>query len=108
MKRTPIFLGALAVLLTACDAQQPLPTAVDGPSYDVSAAAATVHLVRFNNKASSGLDASVAALGGQVTFKHLATGIAIVSGLSDEAAESLGALKGVSEVVADESFQLDD
>ena len=63
------------------------------------------YLVGFKSGVPSGFVNAVNAAGGQVVFEHRI--LAIVSGLDDASAASLGKLNGVSEVQADESFTLD-
>jgi len=63
------------------------------------------HLVAFRNGAPDGFADAVNAAGGQVVYSHPI--LAIVSGLDDTAAASLGNLSGVAEVQADESFTID-
>jgi len=65
------------------------------------------HIVTFKgNNAPADFAARVAALGGTVTYQHPI--LALVSGLTDEAAATLGASSGIDGVVADETFTLDD
>lgn len=63
------------------------------------------HLVSFKNGVPAGFGDAVNAAGGQVVFSHPI--LAIVSGLDDASAASLGTLGGVAEVQADEAFTLD-
>lgn len=64
------------------------------------------HIVAFKgNGAPSDFAARVAALGGTITYQHSV--LALVSGLSDAAAATLGASNGIAEVQADETFSLD-
>ncbi len=81
------------------------------PSSNVAAqaepAVSSQHIVMFEADAvPDGFAAEVAGLGGVVEFSH-PVGIAIVSGLAEEAAQALGSFAGVSTVEPDASFQLD-
>jgi lantibiotic leader peptide-processing serine protease len=71
----------------------------------LSTFAADRHIVAFKNGVPSDFTARVAALGGTIAYQHEV--LAIVSGLTDEAAASLGASSGIAEVQADENFALD-
>jgi hypothetical protein len=64
------------------------------------------HIVRFTNGVPSDFNATVTALGGTVVSQHPV--MAVVNGLTPTAVVTLGASKGVAEVVADEIFVLDD
>lgn len=66
---------------------------------------ANSHIVSFRGNAPADFAARVASLGGTVTYQHQI--LALVSGLSDEAAASLGASNGIAEIQADEEFELD-
>jgi subtilisin family serine protease len=69
--------------------------------------AADQHLVMFKGKGvPSGFAKQVEALGGSVVFSH-EVGIAVVAGLSDDAAAELAADKKVSEIQPDGTFSLD-
>ena len=71
----------------------------------VSAFAAD-QIVVFNGGGSKAdFGARIAAMGGTVKFQHDV--LAVVSGISDADAASIGKWAGVAEVVADEEFQLD-
>lgn len=63
------------------------------------------YLVSFNNGVPSRFVDTVNAAGGQVVFQHPV--LAIVSGLDDASAASLGSIAGVTEVQADETFTID-
>ena len=74
--------------------------------FAVSAFAAdSRHLVSFKNGVPAGFADAVSAAGGEVVFSHRV--LAIVSGLDDTSAASLGDLGGVAEVQADETFTID-
>jgi lantibiotic leader peptide-processing serine protease len=124
-----LFVGA-ALLLSACDQM-----ALDGPGFEPSAVSASQgaalsagaagfdgvieltqdaldeqgrYIVAANaNFIRRSLAQEVAALGGTVDFAHEAAGLAIVSGLSPDAAAALSGKGGVQDVQADAVFQLD-
>jgi subtilisin family serine protease len=65
------------------------------------------HLVLFNGSAiPKGFTSDVEALGGSVVFTHK-VGIAIVEGLTDDAAAQIGASNKVSAIQPNETFYLD-
>jgi subtilisin family serine protease len=64
------------------------------------------HIVRFTNGIPSDFNKTVTAMGGTVVSSHPV--MAVVSGLTPAAAITLGASKGVAEVVSDETVVLDD
>ena len=65
------------------------------------------HLVMLKGKgASASFQKEVDKLGGEITYSH-DIGIAVVTGLSDDAAAALGGHKNVQEMVLDASFELD-
>ena len=65
------------------------------------------HLVLFNGSAiPRGFTSDVEALGGSVVFSHK-VGIAIVDGLTDDAAAQIGASNKVSAIQRNETFYLD-
>lgn len=65
------------------------------------------HLVMLKGKGvSSSFQKEVDKLGGEITYSH-DIGIAVVTGLSDDAAAALGGHKNVQEMVLDSSFELD-
>jgi lantibiotic leader peptide-processing serine protease len=70
------------------------------------AAVADQHIVRFTNGVPADFSKTVTAMGGTVVSQHPV--MAVVKGLSPAAVVTLGAIKGVAEVVADETFVLDD
>ncbi len=71
-----------------------------------AASASNKHLVLFKgNGVPAGFAADVQALGGTVAYSH-PVGIAVVSGLSAEAAATLAGAKGVADVEPDFSFQI--
>lgn len=61
-------------------------------------------LVAFNNRSAADVAASVAARGGTLEWYHEGTGIAVVSGLTTDAAR---ALPGAAVATAEETIQLD-
>lgn len=72
-----------------------------------SATVADQHLVLFKGKGvPAGFAADVEALGGSVVFAH-DVGIAVVAGLSDEAAATIAANKRVADIRRDDVFLLD-
>lgn len=65
------------------------------------------HLVLLKGNAKS-FDSSVSQLGGQVIYKHDATGFAVVEGLTEDGATQLSQLKSVSDVAPNVTFNLPD
>lgn len=111
MKRSMYAISVLVVsaLMFACTSEKPVaPTAQNDNAIPLAKAGdSDRHLVMFKgNGVPNGFAAQVAALGGTVDYSHNA-GIAIVSGLSDDAAATLAADKKISDVQADASFELD-
>lgn len=104
-----LFLVAGAFALAGCSDQAatPLAPTVATSRADETAAPAQ-HLVLFKaNGVPADFEARVAALGGTVAFSHEGAGLAVVSGLSDDAAAQLRGANGVAEVQADEQISLD-
>lgn len=112
-----LLVGATFVF-TACDTQTSLtPEVPSKPDLDYSSVLSQnsiapqeevpSHLLQFKKKVPSDFEGEVANLGGEVLFAHTATGIALVSGLSEEAAATLSQKKSVSSIEADETFVLD-
>jgi len=112
MKRFGLFSLALAagtLGLAACanDATAPAARAPHTSSRDVASGTAQ-HLVLFRgNGIPADFAATVAEMGGTVTFAHDGAGFAVVSGLGDAGAASLRAASGVQEVQNDAAFTLD-
>jgi subtilisin family serine protease len=95
-----------AVALAACAGEPAAPNLTGGPA--LSAAAAPRHVVKFAEKAvPADFAARVAALGGTVELAHAGAGLAIVAGLSADAAATLGAGAGIAAVIADHWMTLD-
>ena len=120
MNRSISLLLAFGLILSACDSQQPISTEIEAPSaanmnsssivpQDIldDYEAAPVHLVQLKGGIPGDFSETVAGLGGEVTFSHDDTGIAVVSGLSDNAATDLAAVADVENVVADATFEMD-
>ncbi|HEX8171375.1 MAG TPA: S8 family serine peptidase [Thermoanaerobaculia bacterium] len=74
--------------------------------FAVNAVASDRHLVLFNgNGGPADFASQVAALGGTVVYQHPV--LAVVSGLSDSAAATLGKRSGIADVEADAEVSLD-
>jgi subtilisin family serine protease len=98
--------GALGLAACAEDAGAPLSPA-GAPARMNESVAPERHLVLFaDTGVPAGFAAEVAALGGTVEFSH-ASGIAIVGGLTAEAAAQLGASASVASVKPDALFPVD-
>ena len=103
----------LAFVAAACSEQalvQPESEALDRApllSSAMDAGTTAQHVVTFKKSPSADFESEVANRGGTVLFSH-DIGFALVSGLDDAAAAEIGGLKGVTDVMADESFTLDD
>ncbi|HEV2736132.1 MAG TPA: hypothetical protein VGV85_14890, partial [Longimicrobiaceae bacterium] len=98
--------GALGLAACAEDAGAPLSPA-GAPARMNESVAPERHLVLFEDTGvPAGFAAQVAALGGTVEFSH-ASGIAIVGGLTAEAAGQLGASASVASVQPDAQFPVD-
>jgi subtilisin family serine protease len=65
-----------------------------------------IHLVSFAGRVPADFAGSLARLGGEVTFSHEATGIAIIQGLSDAAALKVARMPNVQQVAADVSIPI--
>ncbi|MDF1504452.1 S8 family serine peptidase [Roseisolibacter sp. H3M3-2] len=106
--RVPRSLAAAAALVLGArtDAPAPLapPAPTEAPSRQASAATPR-HVLRLTGNAAD-LERQVAALGGAVTFRHAGARVAIVEGLSDEAARALAAVNGVGDVQPDVTVTL--
>lgn len=91
---TPLRFASLALVLAACtDAPVALDTTPGTRAPQLSLSrndieAPPKHLVTFKGKAPANFESRVAALGGTVTLNH-PLGIAVVQGLSDDAAATL-------------------
>lgn len=124
MKRHALPAVVAMLALAACDTQTPVgpegeaPTpmlsVVDGSSQllasglpviagaeSLLAAADQRYIARINGSAAQ-FSAEVEALGGEVTLLHKGAGIAVVGGLTPEAAEGLATSRVAREVVKDE------
>lgn len=107
--RRSLLAVAAIVGLAACADQVTAPTLTVRPSLSLQGAAANRYLVVFHGNAiKKGFADRVAALGGQVDAAYDAVGVAVVSGLSAEAAATLGKESGIDDVAADATFTLDD
>jgi subtilisin family serine protease len=107
MSRYTLPLLAIAMGAAACsDAPvQPTPSRVSSPNLAVSAGGGR-HVVDFNGPVRGDFAARVTALGGTVDAVAGNAGFAIVSGLSAQAASSLGRAPGISSVFDDVPVQL--
>jgi lantibiotic leader peptide-processing serine protease len=108
MKLTVLPLAAAIVALAACSDNpvQPIPARRVSPVAAVSAARPGRMVVEFNGPVRGDFAARVAALGGTVDFVADGAGFAGVSGLTTEAAASLGRQGGVGAVYDDVPVQL--
>jgi len=108
-------LPAIALALSACADQSTSPVrgiAASSSSKDVTTEASLtagsyIVLARGDNF-STDFATKVEALGGKVRSMHNGSGVAVVTGLSADAAQSLSAVSGVSEVDADDMVSLPD
>jgi len=101
-------LAAAVAFSAACADQSAAPT-VESPSLLLQAGddVADQHLVLLRGSGiPAGFSASVEALGGTVMFSH-AAGVAVVTGLTDQAAETLARDPAVIDVARDKAFTLD-
>jgi len=109
-------LPAVALALSACadQATAPVTRAIAPTSVSANVVASTspaagsyLVLARGNNF-SQDFATKVAALGGTVRSMHNGSGLAVVTGLTSDAAKSLSAVSGISEVDADDIVSLPD
>jgi subtilisin family serine protease len=109
--RRALALVFLALFVFSCSTDQPVAPITDGPLFSRRGGdrqdTSDRYLVRFDPENLLRFDGQVAALGGRVEFSHK-IGIAIVSGLTPEAATDLAALDGVMDVLQDAVIELDD
>lgn len=106
-------LPAIALALSAC-ADQPTspvrtiePTSLSASLVSTSPSAAGSYIVMAKgDNFSTDFAAKVEALGGKVRSMHNGSGLAVVTGLTADAAQSLSAASGVSEVDADDIVSL--
>lgn len=103
---TPVVL----VGLVACQTESPVattPSAVPIKAAMVTASGGTGrHIVSFNGSEPLALREYVAAQGGTVDWVSKGSGLAVVSGLSAEAATGLAAQRGIAAVDEDELIEL--
>ena len=105
-------LPVVASLFAAC-ADQTTPMRTLAPSSSAadivagSAAAGSYIVLARGDNFSKDFTAQVDALGGKVRSVHNGSGLAVVTGLTADAAQSLSAVPGVSEVDADAVVSLD-
>src|SRR5881394_3650238 len=107
LRRYPVLTLFAVVSLAACSTDLVAPTkTVRGPSFALSTGAesGTYLVLMKGNGIPAGFATRVANLGGMVTYLHTGTGIATVTGLSDNAATQLAASSGVADVQRDEAF----
>ena len=107
MSRYTLPLLAIAMGAAACsDAPvQPTPARVSSPNLAASAGGGR-HVVDFNGPVRGDFAQRVSALGGTVDLVEGNAGFAVVSGLSAQAASSLGRAPGISSVFDDVPVQL--
>lgn len=107
--RTCALLAAGFVALAGCARDVTVPAAAPRtPSHSAAEVIDGQYLVLFKgNGIPADFQAQAEAAGGTVTFTHAETGFAIVVGLSDAGAASIGALNSVAQVEADAEFSID-
>jgi subtilisin family serine protease len=108
-----LVLPMIALALSACADQPTAPTRALTPSSlsasvvaKASPAAGSYLVLARGDNFSKDFTAKVAALGGKVRSMHNGSGLAVVTGLTPAAAQSLSAVSGVSEVDADDIVSL--
>jgi lantibiotic leader peptide-processing serine protease len=104
MKRSYLSFVALTLVLSACADDPIQPTARFTPKFS-QVVADSRYLVDFNGQTPKGFAQTVEQLGGTVVMTH-ASGVGIVSGLTAEAAASLGATQGIGAVIEDVEVQV--
>src|SRR2546423_3764715 len=108
--RTPFVALSAAMLFAACSpdvvvAPMKAPT---GANLAMSVGSATgSYIVLFKGNNIDDFSKKVAALGGTVTFAHAKVGFATMSGVTPAAAAKIGALSGITSVVADVAVGLE-
>jgi subtilisin family serine protease len=109
MKYRVLSLATLVVALAACadDPVQPSMARITAPSAAIAGVRASRSVVEFNGPVRADFAARVAALGGTVDFVVENAGFAAVSGLSADAAATLGRASGIAAVYDDVPMQLD-
>ena len=111
-RRLTVFsLSAILMAAAACSTDTVVSPTVVATRASVVAATATTpsgtYVVLMRSGFPKDFSASVEALGGKVRYMHGASGFAAVSGLTADAAASVAAMAGVSEVQADVMVSLD-
>lgn len=107
-----LVLPAVALSLAACADQATAPTRALAPSsksanaVGQSPAAGSYIVLARGEKFQKDFTAKVEALGGTVRSMHNGSGLAVVTGLTANAARSLSAVAGVSDVEADAMVSL--
>src|SRR4051812_44789227 len=105
MRRTAWFVPLVPLALAACTADQKevaAPAAVSTrAAQSASAANSGRYIVASNSGFKGDLAATVAALGGSIESIHEGAGIAVVTGLTDEAAAKLNGQGGINDIQAD-------
>ena len=109
-----LLLGAL--VFSACDSSDPedeaqacvasvateaAPTTLTFPNGETVTAEPVARHIVSARRLPRNFESSVEALGGTVAFLHQKTGLALVDGLSNEAANELLAVRGIDDVIAD-------
>ncbi|HET7463372.1 MAG TPA: S8 family serine peptidase [Longimicrobium sp.] len=103
MNRNAVAASLLSLaVLAACADRADAPLAPQAARREAAQNGRT--LVAFNNRSAADVGAAVAARGGTLEYYHEGTGIAIVGGLTTEAAQ---ALPGAAVAAAEETVQLD-
>lgn len=108
--RTAVSAGAVLLILSAC-AEAPIPTTPSaglravGPIATGSAAAEGRYLVVAHSNVPGDLADRVAAMGGTVSAVFAPIGVAVVAGLSADAAATLSRSQGIAHVELDEEIQ---
>lgn len=102
-------LAAGFVVLAGCARDLTAPAATQRtPSHSAAAVVEGQYLVLFKgNQIPADFQAQAEAAGGTVTFTHAGTGFAVVGGLDDAGAATIGALNSVAQMEADATFSTD-
>jgi subtilisin family serine protease len=111
MHRSRLVLSCAAALaLAACSSDRPevvAPASLARAASGIGESSNGKYMLLAGNAGFSGdLAASVAALGGTVDAVHVGSGIAVVSGLTSDAAAQLAGVNGVNEVQPDVEISL--
>jgi hypothetical protein len=106
-RRTSAVALLAAVTLAACSPDVVSPRmAPKSPSFSKSVGESGRHILLVNGAGAKSFAARVAALGGSVVSYHVGAGVAVLSGLSEEAATEL-AVSGVGDLQPDFEVSID-